>query len=215
MLKQAIVGLLLVAAGPLAHHSAHADIFRCVGAGNTMYTDQPCPSGMRTTDVITAAQVCGSADCERRLERDNQEAQERRRAEQEQLAILEEGRRRAEEDARLEALRSREVVVPDPVAPVESLDPGYPIESLNPGYPIESLNPGYPVVVVPWWTCVGARCFPRPHHPPHRPGDPDRDGAGHRASNDPDHRHHHDSHAPDPHPGTNPPDHRQWKRQTS
>lgn len=191
MLKQTMIGLVLAAAGLLAHHTAHADVFRCVGAGKTMYTDQPCPSGMRTANAITAAQVCGSADCERRLERDNEEAQERRRREEEQLAILEEERRgRADEDARLEALRSREAVLPES---------GYPVESLAPRYPVESLDPGYPIVIVPLWTCVGARCFPLPHHPPH---DPDRDGAGHRVSNDPDHRHHHDPQAPDPHPGT-------------
>ena len=187
MLKQTIVGLLLAAAGLLVHHTAHADIFRCVdAAGNALFTDLLCPSGTRTTDVTTAVQVCGSADCERRLERDYQEAQERRRREQEQLAILkEERRRREEEDARLEALQSREAVAPEPVAPVESVDPGYPI-----------------IVGVPWWNCVGVRCFPRPHHSPHRPGDPDRDRDERRVSNDPDHRHHHDPHAPDPHPGT-------------
>jgi uncharacterized protein DUF4124 len=153
VLKRTIIGFLLAAACLLAH-TAHAAIFRCVDAtGEALFTDRPCPSGMRTTDVTTDVQVCGSADCLRRLERDYQEAQERRRTEQEQLAILEEERRRrAEEDARLEALRSREAVVPEPVAPVESPEPAYPI------------------VGVPLWTCVGARCFPQ--HRPHRPGYP-------------------------------------------
>ena len=205
MLKRTMIGLLLVAAGPLASHAAHADIFRCVGAGSTMYTDQPCPPGMTAADVITSVQVCGSADCERRLERENQEAQERRRREEAQLAILEGERvRLAEENARLEALRSREAVAPAPLAPAESLGPSYPVESFGPGYPVESFGPGYPIVVVPVWTCVGARCFPRPHPVVGKPGCV---GARcfplpHHPPHDPDHRHHHDSHASDPHPGT-------------
>ena len=148
MSKRTIVGLLLAAAGLLAHPGAYADIFRCVDkGGNSLFTDRPCPSGTRATDITTAVQVCGSADCLERLERDYQAAEERRRAEREQLEFLkEESRRRAEEEASLEALRAREAVVPEPVAPVEPYDPGY-------------------VVGVPLWTCVGPRCFPYP--PPH------------------------------------------------
>src|SRR5215475_4316228 len=221
VLKRTVSGILLGLAGFLAHHAAHADIYRCVGtAGNTLLTDRPCPPGMRAAHVTTAVEVCGSVGCERRLEREYQEAQERRRAEQERaLAMAEEERRRIaeeeqrriaeeeqrridEENARLEALRAREAVVPEPAVPGEPLGetvypPGYPVP---PEYPIA---PGYPIpiVVVP---CVGANCYldPRhrfywPHHPdpnkgPHRPHHPDRDKDPHHARSNPDDQRQHE-----------------------
>ena len=200
VLKRTVSGILLGLAGFLAHHTAHADIYRCVGtAGNTLLTDQPCPPGMRTAHVTTAVEVCGSVGCERRLEREYQEAQERRRAEQERaLAMAEEERRRiaeeeqrrmaeeeqrriAEENARIEALRAREAIVPEPAIPAEPFGETVYL-------------PGYPIVVVP---CVGPRCYWNhwPHHPdpnkgPHRPhhADPDKD-PHHARSNPNDQRH--------------------------
>src|SRR5215831_14491854 len=235
VLKRTVSGILLGLAGFLAHHTVHADVYRCVGtAGNTLLTDQPCPPGMRTAHVTTAVEVCGSVGCERRLEREYQEAQERRRAEQERALVMaeeerrriaeeeqrriaeEEQRRIAEENARLEALRAREAVVPEPAVPGEPLgETGYPV---SPGYPISpgysisqgySISPGYPIlpeypipiVVVP---CVGANCYfdPRhrpywPHHPdpnkgPHRPHYPDRDKDPQHARSNPDDQRQHE-----------------------
>jgi len=211
VLKRTVSAILLGLAGLLAHHAAHADIYRCVGtAGNTLLTDRPCPPGMRAAHVTTAVEVCGSVDCERRLEREYQEAQERRRAEQERaLAVAEEERRRIdEENARLEALRAREPVVPEPAVLGEPLGetvypPGYsipPTYPIAPGYPIPPEYP-IPIVVVP---CVGANCYldPRhrpywPHHPdpnkgPHRPHHPDRDKDPHHARSNPDDQRQHE-----------------------
>lgn len=175
MSKRTIIGLLLAAAGVLAHPGAHADIYRCVEkGGNLLYTDRPCPSGTRTTDVTTAVQVCGSADCLERLEREHQEAQARRRAEREQLELLkEERRRRAEEEARREAIRSRETAEPEPAILVEPPYPWYVV-----GVPVWTCvgahclhrphRPAHPIVGKPWWQCVSARCFPHPHPHKHR-----------------------------------------------
>jgi len=173
VLKRSLVGLLLAAAGVVVHPSARADIFRCVGGGTTMYTDVPCPPGMRTADTITSAQAGG-------VERD-EDALERGAAEREQLAIREAERRRVEQDlaARELALRraEQELAIREEesyrraeedarlaasawsggVAPV--VEPYPPVVS----YPVV-------VVVVPWRPCVGARCFP--DHRPHKPGDP-------------------------------------------
>ena len=107
------LGTLLVAASALlASSGADAEVFRCVDrAGKSVYTDRPCPSGSRAEDVITAAKVCGSADCQQRRERKQERAQQERR-------------RRAEEEARrLEAeLRARVAAA----APVQAeIEPGY------------------------------------------------------------------------------------------
>src|SRR5215831_17941827 len=93
--KRPLVGLLLAAAGFLVHPAAHADIFRCAGAGGTtMFTDTPCPAGMQMTDVIASANGVV-----------NEQA-----AESQQAAIRDEERRRIEQDlaAREEALRRAE-----------------------------------------------------------------------------------------------------------
>ena len=153
MPKRTIVLVLLAAAGLLAPHAANADVFRCKGAaGRILYTDQPCPGGMQTTDVTTAVQVCGSADCQVRREREYREAEARRRAEREELlAMMEERNRRAREEAWLESLQPRVITVP--VAPPEYYDPGYA------------------VVAGPLRTkCVGAHCLRPSHHRVHRGG---------------------------------------------
>lgn len=168
-MKRPLVGLLL-AAGFLVHPAAHADIFRCAGAGGTtMFTDTPCPASMRTTDVITSAKGVANEQAaesqqsairdeeRRRIEQDLSAREDAlRRAEQELAMREEESVRRAEEDARMAALSPRE-----DVAPV---------------VPYYEVPMWYPVVVAPSRPCVGPRCFP--HHPQHKP-----DGS-----------HHHDPH---------------------
>jgi hypothetical protein len=151
--KQTILLVVLAAAGLLAHHAANADVFRCKSAaGKILYTDAPCPEGMHTTDVTTAVQVCGSADCLARREQGYREAEARRRAEREEFAaMMEERHRRAREEAWLESLQPRVVTVPVPVAP-------------------EYFDPGYAVVAAPLRTrCAGAQCVRPVHHRAQRP----------------------------------------------
>ena len=109
-----VLVVLLAAIGLVAHHAANADVFRCKSpAGKVLYTDAPCPDGMQTTDVTSAVQVCGSADCLVRRERQYRDAEARRRAEREELAaLMEERHRRAREEAWLEALQPR-TLIPD------------------------------------------------------------------------------------------------------
>jgi hypothetical protein len=142
----------------LACSGAHADIFRCVdGAGKSVYTDRPCPSGSRAADVITAAKVCGSADCLERREREQEQVRERARVERGQmeqtLRAEQERRMRAEQEAqRREAeLRAREAAA----APVQP-----------------EIEPGY-LVHMSGLLCTGPRCYPRPDKP-----QPKRDRAG-------------------------------------
>ena len=184
MLKRTLVGLLLTAAGFLVQSTARADVYRCVDAvGTTMFTDMPCPRGMRTTDMIPSAKNGANAepavdrgDTERmqaairdeerrRIEQDLAAREEAlRRAEQELAMREQESQRRAEEDARVAALSSREDVVP--VAPYYEA-------------PV-----WYPMVIVPSRPCMGPRCFP--HHPPHKPDGSHHDSHGdhHRAHGD-------------------------------
>ena len=177
-MKRMLVAMLLSAAGFLVHTTARADIFRCTGAGGTtMFTDTPCPAGMRTTDVIASAkgvvneqavegqQAAIRDDERRRIEQDLSAREEALRRAEQELAIREEdSARRAEEDARMAALSPREDVVP--VAPYYEA-------------PL-----WYPVVVVPSRPCVGPRCFP--HHPQHKPDGSHHDARGdhHRAHGD-------------------------------
>jgi hypothetical protein len=172
--KRILTELLLAAAALLACSGANAEVFRCVdGAGRILYTDRPCPSGSRTTDVFAASRTCENDDCLQHQERDAEEAQQRGRLEQEHLEALgaeQERRRRAEQDAqrlelelrareadaqRLEAeLRARELALAAPVAPVEAVT-----------------APVY-IVYPPAWWCTGPRCFRPPHPPAHRPEHP-------------------------------------------
>jgi hypothetical protein len=105
---------LLAAAGLLSHSTANADILRCHDAnGGTLYTDSACPSGTRAVGATSLPQACAAGDCERRRERDIEEAHERLRAEKEQLAAYTAERHKREledrwlDEARYEAeLRS-------------------------------------------------------------------------------------------------------------
>ena len=185
MPKRTTVLVLLAAAGLFAHCAAHADVFRCSGAaGKILYTDRPCPGGMQTTDVTTAVQVCGSADCLRRREREYREAEERRRAEREELAaIWEERHRRAREEALLEALRPRVVMVPAPAAPPEYFDPGYVVVGgalRTPCLGPHCLRPSHHrahrprSAGKPKWECIDERCAPNVRAVPRRPGGRER-----------------------------------------
>jgi len=184
VLKRMLVAVLLTTAGLLVHTAARADIFRCADSrGTVMFTDTPCPSGMRTTGVIAAAQDRGVPQ--------GGEAVEPRSAEREQSLIREGELRRIEQDlaAREEALRSaqQELAVreeeglrraQEEEARLKMLAPAGEIAPVTPYYEVPVW---YPVVVVPSRPCSGPRCFP--HHPQHEP-----DGS-----------HHHDSHG-DHHP---------------
>ena len=144
--------VLLAAVGLLAGHAAKADVFRCKGAGGkVLYTDAPCPGGMQTTDITTSVQVCGSADCLARRERELRNAEARRRAEREEFAaMMEERHRRAREEAWLEALQPRVVAVPVAVAAPEYF------------------YPGYAVAAPPLRTrCAGGQCLHPSHHRVH------------------------------------------------
>ena len=163
--------VLLAATGLLAHHAANADVFRCKGpAGKVLYTDRSCPDGMQATDVTTAVQVCGSADCLARREREYRDAEARRRAEREEfVAMMEERHRRAREEAWLESLQPRIVTVPVQVAAPEYFYPGYavaapPLRTRCAGG--QCLHPSHhrvhhaPPAGRPRWNCVDERCGP-------------------------------------------------------
>ena len=151
MSKPSLAALLVAACALLASSGAYADIFRCVDrTGKSVYTDRPCPGGSRAEDVITAAKVCGSADClERREQKQERARQERARFEREQIDALiaeQEHRRRVEEEARrLEAELHARVPAAAPVQP--EIESGY-------------------LVYVSGLLCTGPRCFPRPDKPP-------------------------------------------------
>ena len=152
MSNPTLAALLVAASALLASSSAYADVFRCVdGAGRSVYIDRPCPSGSRAEDVITAAKVCGSADCLERGERKREEAQqERARVEREQMAALraeQERRLRAQEEAQRREAERRAREAAAPVQPV--IEPEY-------------------LVYVSGLLCTGPRCFPRFHKPHHQ-----------------------------------------------
>jgi hypothetical protein len=125
MPKRPIAWVLLAGAGFLAHHAAQADVFRCTGpGGKTLFTDQPCPGGMKTTDVTASVQVCGTVDCLARREHAQREAEARRRAEREALvAMMEERHRLAQEAAWLDAMRLQAAALAPPVRPPEYFEP--------------------------------------------------------------------------------------------
>ena len=140
---------LLAAASLLSQATANADIIRCNDAiGNALYTDSACPAGTRVVRSMSFPQSCTTEDCERRRERDLKDAQERLRAEKEQLAAYTAERQKREiedrrrDEARYEAeLRSVEARQ----APSD-----------------EGFYPAYWFVGTPW-RC-GADCFASPRH---------------------------------------------------
>jgi len=143
--------LLLTAASLLSQAQANADIIRCNDAnGNTLYTDSACPAGMRVVGSTSFPQSCAAEDCERRRERDFKEAQERVRAEKEELAAYTAERHKQEiedrwlDEARYEAelrdWKARQAAAND--------------EGLYPVYPLTGFR-----------RC-GLRCLAFPHHGP-------------------------------------------------
>jgi hypothetical protein len=162
-----VIGLcaVLAAATLLAHSTAYAEVYRCVAAnGRTLFTDSPCPKGMRTTDVTRAPRPCTTPACIEQA-REQQAQLEQQLAAASQLAEL---RRIQELEQEVAALRASLQSAQSAPAP-EAVQPQvYPGE--------EALYPG---VVMLGGGCVGRGC--RPHRPA------DRDGDGHRHS-DGDHR---------------------------
>ena len=157
MRERLFVIFLLAAAGPLSHATANAEVMRCSDAsGHTLYTDSTCPAGMRATSVPTLPQSCTTQDCDRRREREFNEAHERLRAEKQELAAYTLERHKREiEDRRLDEARY-EAELRNAQTSQLSLD-----ETFYSAYPIA----GYPL------RC-GARCLSllHRHHPPIRAG---------------------------------------------
>ena len=92
---------LLITSGLLAAGAVHADIFRCSDTeGKTLYTNFPCPGGTRTIDTLPSPRACTTVECDQRRDRELSEAQDRARAEKEELAALAKERRQHEIDER-------------------------------------------------------------------------------------------------------------------
>lgn len=120
---------LLAAAGLLSHSTADAGIIRCHDAnGSTLYTDSACPAGMRTIGAAPLPQICSTGDCERRRERDIEEAHERLRAEKEQLAAYTADRHKREfEDRWLDEARYEAELRSAQASTAETIYPAYPL----------------------------------------------------------------------------------------
>jgi hypothetical protein len=152
MREQLIAIFLLAAAGLLSHTAANAAVTRCSDArGNTLYTDSACPAGMHAVDVTSLPQSCTTEDCDRRREREVNEARERLRAEKEELAAYAAERHRREiEDRWLDEARY--------AAELGSIE-----TTLAPAN--EVVYPGYPIVGFP--LRCGMHCLsPHRHHKP-------------------------------------------------
>ena len=152
MREQLIAISLLAAVGLLSHTAANAGVMRCSDArGNTLYTDSACPAGMRAVDVSSFPQSCTTEDCDRRREREIDEARERLRAEKEELAAYAAERHRREiEDRWLDEVRYATELssIQTARAPAN-----------------EVVYPGYPIVGFP--LRCGMHCLsPRRHHKP-------------------------------------------------
>lgn len=138
---------LLAAADLLLPANAHADIHRCNDAnGNTLYTDSACPAGTRAVATTATPQACTTEECDRRRERELREANDRIRADKEELAAMTaERHKRESEERRLDEARYQAELrsaAATQVGPDEAV--------YYPAYPIV----GYPV------NC-GRHCFPR------------------------------------------------------
>ena len=134
MCGRLIALLLLATAGPMSQAQANADIVRCNDSnGNTLFTDTGCPPGMRVVGAKSFAQSCSTEDCERRRERDLKEAQERLRAQKEELAAYTAERHKQEiEDRWLDEARYEAKLRDGKARQVASNDEGlYPIYPLT------------------------------------------------------------------------------------
>ncbi|MBI3528396.1 MAG: DUF4124 domain-containing protein [Betaproteobacteria bacterium] len=149
MRARLIALFLLAAAGLLSNATANADILRCNDAnGNALYTDSACPAGMRAVGVTSFPLSCATEDCERRRERDLNEAYERVRAEKAQLAAYTAERHKRElEDRWLDEARY-EAELHSAEAAQASSD--------------EVVYPAYSLVGIP--SRCGKHCFAFPQH---------------------------------------------------
>jgi len=148
--KRVITGLLVAAASLLGPAAAYADMFRCVGAdGNALFTNIACPSNTQASTIVKSAATCTTESCQNRRDHDLQEAAERLRAEQEQLAVYaEERRKREQEEPDLEAFDPSHGITPGATAGYDPLD--------GTAYPV------YPIIGVPL-TC-GHHCAAPSHY---------------------------------------------------
>jgi uncharacterized protein DUF4124 len=151
MCVRLIALLLLTAASLLSQAQANADIIRCGDAnGDTLFTDTACPPGMRNVGARSFAQTC-TEDCARRRERDLKEAQERLRAEKEELAAYTATRHKQEiEDRWLDEARYEAELRDGKAGQTASND--------------EGLYPVYPLI---GFRSCGLHCLAFPHHRPH------------------------------------------------
>jgi|SRR6185503_14541173 len=127
MREQLIATFLLASAGLLANFSANAGVMRCTDTnGTTLYTDSTCPAGMRTSYLASFPQVCSTEECQRRRERELEEANVRVRAEKEQLAAYAAERRKRElEDRWMDEARYQRDLREAAGPPVSSEEPIY------------------------------------------------------------------------------------------
>ena len=144
--------LLLTTASLLSQAQANADIIRCGDAnGNTLFTDTGCPTGMRNVGATSFAQSCSTEDCARRRERDLKEAQERVRAEKEELAAYTAERHKQEIEERwLDEARHEAELRDGKAKQAASND--------------EGIYPAYPLI---GFRSCGLHCLAFPHHRPH------------------------------------------------
>jgi len=128
MRERLIATFLLASAGLLANFSsAHAGVMRCTDTnGTTLYTDSTCPAGMHSSYLASLPQVCSSEECQRRRERELDEASVRVRAEKEQLAAYAAERRKRElEDRLMDEVRYQRDLREAAGSPVSSEEPIY------------------------------------------------------------------------------------------
>lgn len=153
--------LLVLAAVPWA--AARADIYRCVVPdGNTLYSDTPCPHGARhSSNITTVVGACSTLECTAQREQAAADARERLRADQEQLVIFADKRRRDEIEAARERARLDEVLWR------QSVEARLAAATNEAGYtaPSSLFYPNFPVylVVKPCgWRC--SKLLARPHN---------------------------------------------------
>jgi len=173
MRQRLIATFLLATAGLLSHTISNAEVIRCSNAnGDTLYTDAACPAGMRTVRVTPLPQSCTTGDCEQRRERAIKEANDRVRAEKEELAAYAAERRKRElEDRWLDEARYEAEMRVTEVSHVS---------------PDEVIYPVYPLAGIPFGCGMHCTSFPHQRRPPLRGiGDT---GEKHHGNKDPGNR---------------------------
>jgi len=165
-LRLTILFFVAVAALPTA---ARADVFRCVGPdGKTLYSDSPCPhDAVRKSNITDAVGACSTPECESKRQQSVNDARERLRAEQSELAEMTQ-KRMERERASFEEQRWRQAVESQIAASANQAAQAADNPIYYPAYP---LYPAYPIGPA-GRPCRGARCFP-PDQRAH-PGSPGR-----------------------------------------